>query len=101
MPPKDSLPRRLLALATDNWAARAYWALLAAGVAVGLALPENLLGAVPLLLTAPLSTLAIAVPPVGDTLAGVLAAVWLLLSALVNAAVAGALAHRMRAERHA
>ena len=58
-------------------------------------------GAVPLLLTAPLSTLAIAMPPVGDTLAVVLAAVWLLLSALVNAAVAGALAHRMRAERHA
>ncbi|GLW49186.1 hypothetical protein Stsp02_48470 [Streptomyces sp. NBRC 14336] len=101
MPQKNSRPRRLLALATDNWAARAYWALLAAGVAVGLALPENPFGAVPLLLTAPLSTLAIAMPPVGDTLAAVLAAVWLLLSALGNAAVVGALAHRTRAARHA
>ncbi|WAZ23042.1 hypothetical protein STRCI_004357 [Streptomyces cinnabarinus] len=110
--PKDSRPRRLLALATDNWPARGYWALLTASVGAALAFPDGSLAPAPLLLTAPLSTMAM-VLPVGpgtggggaaEVFATALAAVPLLLSALVNAAALGALTHHVRdsrAARHA
>ena len=109
---KDSRARRLLALATDNWPARGYLALFAASAGVAFAFPDSALAMAQLLLTAPLSTMAMGLP-VGPGVEGggpaqVLAvaffAVWMLLSALVNAAVLGALTHHVRdsrAARHA
>ncbi|MFF4831885.1 SCO4225 family membrane protein [Streptomyces sp. NPDC001315] len=92
--------RRLLALATDNWLARGYLAVFAASVLVMLLLPDSGLAASPLMLTAPLSFLSVVLPFGPGTEGGGAAevsaigfwAVWLLLCALVNAAVLGALA---------
>ncbi|WP_328872744.1 hypothetical protein OHT76_23045 [Streptomyces sp. NBC_00287] len=110
--PKDSSPRRLLALATDNWPARGYLTLFTASVGAAFAAPDSILASAHLLLTAPLSTMAIALP-VGPGIEGggaaqvvavAFSAVWLLLCALVNAAALGALTHHVRdsrAARHA
>lgn len=92
--------RGLLALASGNWLARGYLAVFAASFAAMFLFPESIFAGSPLLLTAPLSFLCIFLPldpGVGvDGAAEVLAiaffAVWLLLCALVNAAVLGALA---------
>ncbi|MFJ8360447.1 SCO4225 family membrane protein [Streptomyces sp. NPDC093984] len=109
--PKSSLPRRLprprrlLALATDNWLARAYLAVFAASVLVVFLFPDSGFAPDPLMLTAPLSFLSVALPfgpgteggVVVEVLATGLWTVWLLLCALVNAAVLGALAARSAA----
>ncbi|WP_327434632.1 SCO4225 family membrane protein [Streptomyces sp. NBC_01236] len=94
--------RRLLALATDNWLARGYLAVLAASVAVMFLFPESGFALSPLMLTAPLSFLGVVLPFGPGTEGGgaveVLAigfwAVWVLLCAFVNAAVLGALVAR-------
>lgn len=97
--------RRLLALATDNWAGRGYLAVFAASVPVAFLFPDTYAMA-PMLLTEPLSMLG-AVLPFGPGSAegsggpAVVAAsvgmgAWLLACALVNAAVVGALAHHVR-----
>ncbi|MFE9997265.1 SCO4225 family membrane protein [Streptomyces avermitilis] len=94
--------RQLLALATDNWLARGYLALLTASVAAMFLFPESGFAESPLLLTAPLSFLGVVLPfgpgTEGGGVVEVLAigfwAMWLLLCALVNAAVLGALAAR-------
>ncbi|MEU9731134.1 hypothetical protein [Streptomyces sp. NPDC048002] len=110
--PKDSRARRLFALATDTWPARGYWALFAGSAVAVFAAPDGALAAAPLMLTAPWSTMAAVVPfgpgTEGGGAAQALAltgfAGWLLLSALVNAAALGALAHHVRdsrAARHA
>ncbi|WP_405841251.1 SCO4225 family membrane protein [Streptomyces sp. NBC_01518] len=98
--PQTSRPRRLLALATDNWPARAYLTVVGASVAVMFVAPESPVAASPLILTAPLSLLSV-ILPFGPGTEGSLQAlafgswtVWLLLCALVNAAVLGALAKR-------
>jgi hypothetical protein len=96
------LPRRLLALATDNWVARGYLAVFAASFAVMFLVPESGLAPDPLLLTAPLSFLGMVLPfGPGTEVGGAVEAsavgfwgVWLLLCALVNAAVLGALVAR-------
>lgn len=109
---KDSRIRRLLALASDNWAARGYWALFIASVGVALVAPDSPVASLPLLLTAPWAGLAMFVPvdPGADATGAVQAlalsgaAVWLMLCALVNAAAFGALTHHVRdsrAARHA
>ena len=98
--PQTSRPRRLLALATDNWPARAYLAAVGASVAVMFVAPESPVAAGPLILTAPLSLLSVILPfgPGTEGSQQALAVgswtVWLLLCALVNAAVLGALAKR-------
>ncbi|KPI32304.1 hypothetical protein OV320_2480 [Actinobacteria bacterium OV320] len=100
-------PRRLLALATDNRPARGYLAVVAASVAVMFLFPESGFAAGPLLLTAPLSFLGVVLPFGPGTEGGgtveVLAtgfwAGWLLLCALVNAAVLGALVAKPTAAR--
>ncbi|MET9385769.1 hypothetical protein ABZY09_33035 [Streptomyces sp. NPDC002928] len=92
--------RRLLALATDNWLARGYLAVFAASVLVMLLFPDSGFAASPLMLTAPLSFLGAVLPFGPGTEGGGAAevsaigfwAVWLVLCALVNAAVLGALA---------
>lgn len=94
--------RRLLTLATDNWLARGYLAVVAASVLVMLVFPDSGFAPSPLMLTAPLSFLSVIFPFGPGTGGGgpveVLAigfwAVWLLLCALVNAAVLGAVAAR-------
>ena len=94
--------RRIFALATDNWPARGYLAVFVASVAVMLLFPDSGIAASPLLLTAPLSLLSMALPfgpgTQGSWAVEALAisywVVWLLLCALVNAAVIGALATR-------
>ncbi|WOX10528.1 SCO4225 family membrane protein [Streptomyces sp. N50] len=98
--PQTSRPRRLLALATDNWPARTYLTLVGVSVAAMFVAPESPLAAGPLILTAPLSLLSV-ILPFGPGTEGPLQAlafgswtVWLLLCALVNAAVLGALAKR-------
>ncbi|MCX5235175.1 hypothetical protein OG824_08030 [Streptomyces prunicolor] len=98
--PQTSLPRRLLALATDNWPARTYLTVVGVSVAAMFVAPESPVAAGPLILTAPLSLLSV-VLPFGPGTEGPLQAlafgswtVWLLLCALVNAAVLGALAKR-------
>ncbi|WP_240929901.1 SCO4225 family membrane protein [Streptomyces coryli] len=108
-----SLPRRLLALATDNWLSRGYLAAFATSAALAVVAPDHdVLGVAPMLLTAPLSFFGIAVPFGPGTEGGgavqVLAIAatfgWLGVCALVNAAVLGALAHEAhgrRAARHA
>ncbi|MFI6462814.1 SCO4225 family membrane protein [Streptomyces sp. NPDC050528] len=98
--PQTSRPRRLLALATDNWPARTYLTVVGVSVAAMFVAPESPVAAGPLVLTAPLSLLSV-VLPFGPGTEGPLQAlafgswtVWLLLCALVNAAVLGALAKR-------
>ncbi|MDR6973705.1 hypothetical protein J2X68_000374 [Streptomyces sp. 3330] len=94
--------RRLLALATDNWPARGYLGLVTASVAVMFLFPDSGIAAAPLMLTAPLSFLSVLLPfgpgIEGGGAAGAAAvgfwAGWLLLCALVNAAVLGALTAR-------
>ncbi|MGX8261928.1 hypothetical protein OIE80_17990 [Streptomyces cellulosae] len=95
-------PRRLLALATDSLAARAYLGLVAVGFAAMFLAPDSPLAMAPMVLTAPLSFLPVFVP-VGAGVAGggaaeVAAAVvfvgWMLLCALANAAALGALLRR-------
>ncbi|MDQ0580856.1 SCO4225 family membrane protein [Streptomyces rishiriensis] len=100
-------PRRLLALATGNWPARGYLAVVAAGAAATFLFPESGFATDPLLLTAPLSFLGVVLPFGPGTEGGgaveVLAvgfwAGWLLLCALVNAAVLGALVAKSTAAR--
>ncbi|MFI7293455.1 SCO4225 family membrane protein [Streptomyces sp. NPDC050121] len=95
-------PRRLLALATDTWLARGYLAVVAGCVAVMVLFPDSAVAASPLVLTAPLSFLGAVVPFGPGTEGGGAVeaaalgfwAVWLLMCALVNAAVLGALAAR-------
>lgn len=95
-------PRRLLSLATGNWVARGYLAVLAASVVAMLVFPESELASGPVMLTAPLSFLSMAFPfgpgTEGSLAVEVLATgFWiglLLLGALVNAAALGALATR-------
>lgn len=105
-----SLPRRLLALATDNWLSRGYLAVLTTSIALAVAAPESdAVGMAPMLLTAPLSFFGIAVPFGPGTEGGgvvqvlALAATfgWVGVCALVNAAVLGALAHEVRGRRTA
>ncbi|MEU6815891.1 hypothetical protein [Streptomyces sp. NPDC046860] len=94
-------PRRLISLATGNRVARAYLAVFAASVAVMLAFPGSGLAMGPMVLTAPFSLFTVALP-FGPGTEGGWAEVaatgfwiaWLLLCALVNAAVLGALATR-------
>ena len=98
--PQTSRPRRLLALATDNWPARTYLTVVGVSVAAMFVAPESPVAAGPLILTAPLSLLSV-ILPFGPGTEGPLQAlafgswtVWLLLCALVNAAVLGSLAKR-------
>ncbi|GAA4040647.1 hypothetical protein [Streptomyces shaanxiensis] len=103
--------RRLLALATDNWPARGCLAVFAASVPVSFLFPDSMYATTPLLLTEPLSLLGMVLPAgpgvVEDSggpavvVASVVAGVWLLACALVNAAVVGALAHHVRDVRTA
>ncbi|MFJ3985466.1 SCO4225 family membrane protein [Streptomyces fungicidicus] len=103
-PRRRLLPRlrRLLVIATGNWLARGYLAVVAASVAVMFLFPDSAFAAGPLLLTAPLSLLGVVLPVGPGTEGGGAATafavgfwtVWLLLCALVNAAVLGALAAR-------
>ncbi|GAA3903379.1 hypothetical protein GCM10023084_64870 [Streptomyces lacrimifluminis] len=94
--------RRLLALATDNWPARGYLAVFAASVAAMLLFPDSGFAGIPALFTAPLSFLSVVLPfGPGTQGGGAVEALavgywvaWLLLCALVNAAVIGALAAR-------
>ncbi|WP_406125131.1 SCO4225 family membrane protein [Streptomyces sp. NBC_00989] len=98
--PHASRPRRLLALATDNWPARAYLAVVGVSVAAMFIVPESPVAAGPLILTAPFSLLSVLLPfgPGTEGPAQALAfgfwVIWLLLCALVNAAVVGALVQR-------
>ncbi|MGC5000779.1 MULTISPECIES: SCO4225 family membrane protein [unclassified Streptomyces] len=100
--PNLSRPRRLMSLSTGNWAARTYLALFAASTVAMFAFPESGLALSPMMLTAPFSFLTMALPfgPgtgggwVTEVLATGLWVLWLLLCALVNAAVLGALATR-------
>ncbi|MFD7772385.1 SCO4225 family membrane protein [Streptomyces sp. NPDC059787] len=94
--------RRLSVLATDSWLARGYLALFALGVLVMFLFPESPYAMSPMVLTAPLSFLAVIVPfgpgtggggPV-EVLATGLWFAWTLLCALVNAAALGALARK-------
>ncbi|MEU1265339.1 hypothetical protein ABZ473_25370 [Streptomyces cellulosae] len=95
-------PRRLLALATDSLAARAYLGLVALGFAATFLAPDSPFAMAPMVLTAPLSFLPVFVPAgagvAGGGAAEVAAAVvfvgWMLLCALANAAALGALLRR-------
>ncbi|MCM2388576.1 SCO4225 family membrane protein [Streptomyces albipurpureus] len=101
--------RQFLVLAMDNWLARGYLAAFAASLPIAFFSPESTYAMAPLLLTAPLSVLGMALPfGPGTEGGGVVEAVaiafsvgWLLLSALVNAAVLGSLAHHVRDSRTA
>ncbi|MFF4762380.1 SCO4225 family membrane protein [Streptomyces sp. NPDC001292] len=94
--------RQLLALATGNWLARGYLAVFAVSVLAMFLFPESGVASSPLLLTAPLSLLAMVLPlGPGTGGGGVVEAlaigswvVWLLLCVFVNAAVLGALLTR-------
>ncbi|MGC0376037.1 SCO4225 family membrane protein [Streptomyces sp. SAI-229] len=94
--------RRLSVLATDSWLARGYLAVFALGVLVMLLFPESPYAMSPMVLTAPLSFLAMTVPfgpgtegslPV-EVLATGLWGAWTLLCAFVNAAALGALVRK-------
>ncbi|MFI2509565.1 SCO4225 family membrane protein [Streptomyces sp. NPDC018972] len=97
-----SRPRRLIALATNGWLARSYLAVFAVGVLVMFLFPESPYAMSPLVLTAPLSFLGVVFPfgpgtegsGTAEALATGFWVVCLLLCALVNAAVLGALAKR-------
>ncbi|MDV9175510.1 hypothetical protein R6V09_36040 [Streptomyces sp. W16] len=103
--PYTSRPRRLFALATDNWPARAYLGVVGVSVAAMFLSPESPVALAPSVLTAPLSLLGIVLPfgpgAEGDGTAQVSAigawTVWVVLCALVNAAVIGALVTRKSA----
>ncbi|MEU1226296.1 hypothetical protein [Streptomyces sp. NPDC005828] len=90
------------ALASGNRLARGYLAVVAVSLTVMFLFPESVFAGSPLLLTAPLSLLCVFLPldpgagveGVADVMAVVVFAVWLLLCALVNAAVLGAFATR-------
>lgn len=94
--------RRFLGLATGSRLARGYLALVAASAGAMFVFPDSFLAMAPMLLTAPLSFLGVAVPFGPGTEGGgaveVLAvASWLLsllVCALVNAAALGALVER-------
>jgi hypothetical protein len=94
------IPRRILTLATGNWPARGYLAVVAASVLAMFLFPDGGFVPSPLMLTAPVSLLSVVLPfgpgTGGGGAAEVLAigfwTVWLLLCALANAAVLGALA---------
>lgn len=94
--------RRLLALALGNWLARGYLAVFAVSFTGMFLVPETAFAGSPLLLTAPLSFVCIFfsldpgadVDGAAEVTAVAALAVWLLLCALVNAAVLGALATR-------
>ncbi|WP_320783875.1 SCO4225 family membrane protein [Streptomyces sp. CRN 30] len=101
--PRSSLPRRLLALATGNRPARIYLAVVAVSAVAVHFLPDGFLVLDPMILTAPLSFLAMVLPfgpgsggstAAAGLTAGVLWTVWLGLCALVNAAAVGAIATR-------
>ncbi|MCX4764906.1 hypothetical protein OG562_28840 [Streptomyces sp. NBC_01275] len=100
--PNASRPRRLLALATDSVPARGYLAVVAASVGAMFLFPESPVATSPLVLTAPLSLLGVVLPfgpgaeggGAAEALATGFWVGWLLLCALVNAAVLGALAAR-------
>ncbi|MGN9759883.1 SCO4225 family membrane protein [Streptomyces sp. SD31] len=103
----SSLPRlrRLLALATDNWLARGYLAVVAVCVLVMVLFPDSGFAESPMMLTAPLSFAPVILPfgpgtEGGGAVEGLavgLWAVWLLVCAVVNAAVLGALVTRSAA----
>ncbi|MEU6380103.1 hypothetical protein [Streptomyces sp. NPDC046909] len=110
-PHRPSRLRRLLGLATDNWPARGYLVVFGASVPVMFLAPDSPVAMLPLLLTEPLS-LAGMVLPVGPgsvedaggpalVAASVAMGGWLLVCAVVNAAVVGALAHHVRDTRAA
>ncbi|MDK1472301.1 hypothetical protein QNO07_02480 [Streptomyces sp. 549] len=94
--------RKLLALATDNWLARGYLAVFAVSVAAMFLLPESSFLPDPLMLTAPLSFLGLFLPfgpgtQGGGAVEALATGFWLLqllLCALVNASVLGALVAR-------
>ncbi|GAB3179487.1 SCO4225 family membrane protein [Streptomyces incanus] len=96
------LPHRLLVLATGNWLARSYLAVFALSLLVMFLFPESGFAMSFLLLTAPLSFMAMVLPFGPGTEGGWAVeagaigfwAVWLLLCAFVNAAVLGALLTR-------
>ncbi|MGP2438879.1 SCO4225 family membrane protein [Streptomyces sp. JW3] len=98
--PNATRPRRFLALATGNWPARGYLALVAASAPLTLLFPDAALPVDPVLLTAPLSFAAVVLPfgpgsateGPGAVPAVALWLLWLTLCALVNAAAVGALA---------
>ncbi|MFI8324719.1 SCO4225 family membrane protein [Streptomyces sp. NPDC085529] len=92
--PTASLSRRLLALASGNRLARGYLAVFAVSFAAMLLFPESVVATAPLLLTAPLSFLGVFLPLGTGVTTVVVFAGWLLLCALVNAAVLGSLAAR-------
>ncbi|MBT2413382.1 hypothetical protein J7I94_22925 [Streptomyces sp. ISL-12] len=91
--------RRFLTLATGNWPARGYLALVAVSLLLTLLFPDLALPVDPTLLTAPLSFAGVALPfGPGSAAEGAaltpavgLWLLWLLLCALVNAAVLGSL----------
>ncbi|MFD7691329.1 SCO4225 family membrane protein [Streptomyces sp. NPDC059781] len=94
--------RRLSVLATGSWLARGYLALFALGVLVMFLFPESPYAMSPMVLTAPLSFLAVLLPfgpgtegsPPVEVLATGLWFAWTLLCALVNAAALGALVRK-------
>lgn len=104
VPRPRRVPRthRLLALASGNWLARGYLAVFAVSFTVMFLFPESAFAGSPLLLTAPLSFLCMFLPldpgaevdGAADVTVVAVFAVWLLLCALVNAAVLAALATR-------
>ncbi|MFJ5832485.1 SCO4225 family membrane protein [Streptomyces sp. NPDC093089] len=95
-------PRRLLALASGNWLSRSYLAVFAVSFGLTFLFPDSTFAGSPLLLTAPLSFLCVFFPldpgaeidGAADVTAIAALSAWLLLCALVNAAVLGALATR-------
>ncbi|MER5202900.1 hypothetical protein [Streptomyces sp. NPDC002825] len=99
--------RRLLALASGNWLARGYLAVFAVPFAAMFLFPDSAIAGSALMLTAPLSFLCVFLPfapaaeidGAADVTAIAALAVWLVLCALVNAAVLGALATRAATPR--
>ncbi|CAL9556207.1 hypothetical protein SUDANB145_04525 [Streptomyces sp. enrichment culture] len=97
--PKPRL-RRFVTLATGNWPARGYLALVAVSMLLVMVFPDLALPVDPMLLTAPLSFAGVALPfGPGSAAEGAaltpavgLWLLWLVLCAFVNAAVVGALA---------
>jgi hypothetical protein len=87
-------------LASGSWLARGYLAVVAVSFAAMFLFPDSVFAGSPLLLTAPLSFLGMFLPldpgaeidGAADVTALAVFAVWLLLCALVNAALLGALA---------
>ncbi|MFE9612982.1 SCO4225 family membrane protein [Streptomyces sp. NPDC006012] len=104
--PNASRTRRFLALATDNWPARGYLAVVAASLAFFLYAvylsPDPGFAAIwPYMTTAPLSILAFLVPtPEWDSslswLSPLIFSAGVALSGLVNAALIGLLARALR-----